>query len=255
MSNRVSPFRADVLEGSTPEYNVAPNNSTGADPIGTPRVIGTPGVASTGACNEPPQHNPYFLQPPSSASGSAIPEEYSPPWEGDFHAEITFLIDPSKPCPANIDPNAGIELVCQYTASEMGKKAPAIRHWYPGDPLPDFESLAWNDLERLSELFHYKLNRTQMLEDMPPAQLKGFQRALFTFLTYKKELLRNQSERVQAWLDRLVKLGPAWQKAMIEGSKLQQEVEDRLTAGCKRSEALKPLKKARGPHEGNWRRG
>ena len=168
-----------------------------------------------------------------TSPGSAIV-----PWSKDSPEPA----DPNKVFPSYLDPELGIELVSQATIESMGKSKGNYPHqWFPGDELPVFEDLAWNDLERLFTMFSCKVEHPWTSYDWAPEPLRGFQLSLYRFYLYKTNQIRQQIEGIPSHRRELENLSEEEREARKLAAERQQQVEDRLTAGHKPSVALEVL--------------
>lgn len=141
--------------------------------------------------------------------------------------------------PAYLNPEIGIELVSEVTVQFM-KEAPHRRHWYPGDKLPEFEKLAWNDLDRLFQMFSCKVDPRDWSPpyDLAPAPLREFQQRLRAFYLFKTKEIKRQIAGIPQYLRRIQELSDNDKAIYALQSKRQQRVEDRLAAGYETSAAL-----------------
>lgn len=151
-------------------------------------------------------------------------------------------VNSNPPFPVYLKPELGVELVSEATLQSM-KEAPHPRRWYPGDELPEFEKLTWNDLDRLFRMFSCKVDPGDWWPsyDLAPVPLRGFQQSLRAFYLFKTKEIKRQVAEIPQHLRRIKELSDADKAIYALQSERQQQLEDRLTAGCAPSAALEAL--------------
>ena len=201
---------------------------------GSPRSPASP-ITPDSSTVLPPAAKPVVSTEPMVPSQAPAPTASALP---------SVSVAPAAESPANLNPDAGIELVSDDTIRSMGDKAaPKPYRWHLGDEFPEFQKLAWTDLERLYDMFDCNVSKKGIVAyEYAPEPLVEFQNRLHQFARIKTEQIKAQVEAIPAHLHQLSTMSDEKRENLANGVRLQQNVEDRLTVGEKPAVALRALR-------------